>query len=228
MDYHINKDGQTEGPLADTQIARRVLDGSLGPDDLVWCEGWEDWKSLRDSGLMPVEVNTPDPAPLPSEAEPQTPAATTPPGPLFRIKPPYWATGFLLGGLILHYAYPILRVPGWGNPGIAFLLGTGSIMLFIWSVAQFIHRDTPLSPAETAKVLITDGPYQYSRNPIYAAMVGFTAAFAAGYGTLPTLAAPVALYFVLARVFIAAEEKKLLEQFGEDYRAYCAKVRRWV
>lgn len=228
MEYHINKDGQTQGPLADTQIARRVLDGSLGPDDLVWCEGWEDWKTLRDSGLMPVEVNTPDPALIPSDAPPETPVPATPHSLLFRIKPPYWATGLLLGGLFLHYAYPVLRVPGWGNPGIAFLLGTGSIMLFIWSVAQFIHRDTPLHPGEPAKFLITDGPYQYSRNPIYAAMVGFTAAFAAGYGTLPTLIPPVALYFVLARVFIAAEEKKLREQFGEDYQAYCAKVRRWM
>ena len=81
MDYHINKDGQTEGPLTDTHIARRVLDGSLGPDDLVWCEGWEDWKSLRDSGLMRAGENAPGAEAVPPQ--PETP--TEPPSPILSL-----------------------------------------------------------------------------------------------------------------------------------------------
>jgi len=229
MNYHIIKDGQTEGPMTDVEFHRRVMDNRLGPDDLVWSEGWEEWKTLRDAGLIRAE-----PAPPAPEVEsPESllmaaaPVADTPRGILFRIKPPFWTAAFLLIGVLLNYTHPILRFPGWGHPGLAVLLGVGSLMLFVWSVSQFLYKDTPLNPGTRSTVLITDGPYRYSRNPIYLAMIGLTAAFAAGFGTLPTLLAPVGLYFVLARIFIATEESLLQEQFGDDYQTYCQQVHRW-
>lgn len=59
MEYHVGKKGQTEGPLAEGEVASRLADGRLGPDDLVWAEGWDDWIPLRDSDFSNVDGDPP-------------------------------------------------------------------------------------------------------------------------------------------------------------------------
>lgn len=66
MSYHVGKDGQTEGPLSEDEITRRLADGRLGPDDLVWREGWAEWKPFHESAFTVPEI----PPPAPNGAHP--------------------------------------------------------------------------------------------------------------------------------------------------------------
>jgi protein-S-isoprenylcysteine O-methyltransferase Ste14 len=159
---------------------------------------------------------------------PPPPAASRAPSFWFRIKPPFWALFFLGMGLTVHYLFPALRVPGWGYPGIAFLLAVFSAGLAVWAIAQFIHRQTAIIPGHPVTALVTDGPYRFSRNPMYLGLLTALASFAAGYGTLPLWIPPFALHFVLTRVFISWEESHLASLYPQDYPAYCAHVRRWL
>ncbi len=61
MNYHVGKDGQTEGPLTKEDVQQRLADGRLGPDDLVWQEGWSEWIPLEKSSFMESPTGPVDP-----------------------------------------------------------------------------------------------------------------------------------------------------------------------
>lgn len=147
---------------------------------------------------------------------------------LFHIKPPVWAVFFLGAGLLVHYLIPETRFPGWGHAGLASLLAVASALTALWAIALFFQHNTPVVPGPHVQVLVGEGPFRYSRNPMYLGLIGALLSFAVGYGTWPLWLPPLALFGILRTVFIPYEERLLEEKFGEDYRAYRARVRRWL
>ena len=83
-------------------------------------------------------------------------------------------------------------------------------------------------PWKPTPELIPHGPYRFSRNPMYVAMTLFVVGLGIALNNLwVSLLAPVAL---LGVHFIAVlpEERYLAEKFGESYRGYVARVRRYI
>jgi protein-S-isoprenylcysteine O-methyltransferase Ste14 len=82
---------------------------------------------------------------------------------------------------------------------------------------------------ERASALVTTGIYSVTRNPMYVGMLlvlvawGLFLASAAGL-----ILAPVAFALYLDRVQIPREERALANAFGDGYRAYASRVRRWL
>ena len=75
---------------------------------------------------------------------------------------------------------------------------------------------------------VARGAYAISRNPMYVGGSAFFLGigFTAGSLWLLTAYLPLGLYL---RLYVVPREEAYLEQtFGDDYRAYCAKVRRWL
>jgi protein-S-isoprenylcysteine O-methyltransferase Ste14 len=103
-----------------------------------------------------------------------------------------------------------------------------SLMLLALS-AMLAMRTTPnpIAP-EQATVLVQTGLFSVSRNPIYAAdamvLMGWAAWLANG---LALLVLPVFVGYITI-MQIRAEEQALSTVFGDDYQAYCRRVRRWV
>lgn len=92
------------------------------------------------------------------------------------------------------------------------------LLLLAWSVAAFC------APAEDG--FRRKGPYRFSRNPMYAAYL----VFFAGCGLLTAsgpLAAALLCFQISAHWIVLAEERWCLEHFGEAYRQYMGRVRRW-
>ena len=87
---------------------------------------------------------------------------------------------------------------------------------------------TPFNPVGRAKRLATGGIYRVTRNPMYLGALiffgGFALAFASGWLLLAL--APIAI--ALQKLAIEPEEAYLTRRFGDQYLAYCAKVRRWM
>jgi protein-S-isoprenylcysteine O-methyltransferase Ste14 len=76
--------------------------------------------------------------------------------------------------------------------------------------------------------LVTHGVFAFSRNPMYLSMMlGLLGVFVA-LGSLTPLAAVPVFFLIIRRRFIAVEERMLEEAFGDDYRAYKSRVRRWL
>jgi protein-S-isoprenylcysteine O-methyltransferase Ste14 len=76
--------------------------------------------------------------------------------------------------------------------------------------------------------LILEGPYKFSRNPIYLSGVIIIFGLAIFLGSLTLFIISIALFIIFRILFIRWEEKKLEEAFGEEYLEYKKRVRRWI
>lgn len=108
---------------------------------------------------------------------------------------------------------------------IVIVVGLAIDLAAMWALAR---RRTAIMPNAAASALVSDGVFAWSRNPIY---LGNTvllagAALALRWGWL-ILLAPVTVIAV-TRLAIEREERHLAARFGEDWRAYAARVGRWL
>jgi protein-S-isoprenylcysteine O-methyltransferase Ste14 len=76
--------------------------------------------------------------------------------------------------------------------------------------------------------IVTDGPYRFTRNPIYIGMFLGQAGLAIGFDSLWVLVMLMPFYLVIRYGVIAREEDYLDRKFGAAYRVYKARVRRWL
>lgn len=92
----------------------------------------------------------------------------------------------------------------------------------------FALRGTTRAALGEPSVLVVDGPFRWTRNPMYLAGVVILLGSACVLGSVtPFLVAPLFAGVVQIR-FIRVEERMLEERFGEEYQAYRARVRRWI
>lgn len=112
--------------------------------------------------------------------------------------------------------------------GVALALILGGLLLDGMAAGLFRRLGTAVEPWKPSTVLATEGPYRFSRNPIY---VGFAITYA---GLAIAMDSPVALamlipcLLVVDRFVIQKEETYLAAKFGSDYAVYRNRVRRWL
>jgi len=122
-----------------------------------------------------------------------------------------------------------LHLPAWPGLGlVGKLLALGGALLVVWSFLEFRRNRTTLEHKRASTALVTRGPYRISRHPIYLGLVAilFGIAIRNDNAWLALLAVGFAVavhYFTILR-----EEAYLEREFGDDYRAYRASVRRWL
>ena len=86
---------------------------------------------------------------------------------------------------------------------------------------------TRSSPVPTTAI-VAQGPYRYTRNPIYIGMFLGQTGFALGFNSLWLLAMLVPFYLVIRYGVVAREEAYLERKFGATYGTYKSRVRRWL
>jgi protein-S-isoprenylcysteine O-methyltransferase Ste14 len=147
---------------------------------------------------------------------------------LLRIKPPRFAQGLLVGSLLLHL---LVRGPHRGNfasiPGGALVAAAGTAVM-VWAWALFRRHDTPIRPTDRALVLVTGGPFAFSRNPMYLGVTAALLGVAIAVGSGPVFLAPFGFAALMSAVFIPFEEARLEQSFGDAYRRYRARTYRWL
>lgn len=83
-------------------------------------------------------------------------------------------------------------------------------------------------PFHVPSALVFDGPYKYSRNPIYLSVVIMVIGVGILFRSITALFIGFGLYIMFGIWFIRWEEKKLEENFGKEYVDYKSQVRRWI
>jgi protein-S-isoprenylcysteine O-methyltransferase Ste14 len=79
-----------------------------------------------------------------------------------------------------------------------------------------------------SSALVVDGPFRFTRNPVYLGMVLFLFGVGVLLGSLtPFLVIPL-FALVIDRRFVRVEEAMLTKAFGPSYSAYQSRVRRWL
>lgn len=142
--------------------------------------------------------------------------------------PPILVLGLLVAGSVLWRtsALPFLpdtvsRILGPGITGVSFIV-------FWWSVITMRMAGATLPTHKPSTVIVSHGPYRFSRNPIYVAMLLLIIGIACWLNSAWFLVvAPVFVGLITAGV-IVREEQYLSEKFGSEYDSYRTRVRRWL
>ena len=83
--------------------------------------------------------------------------------------PPVIYLGFLGVGFLLHWKLPVKLVPGFVAPLLGWpIIMCGGLVLFL-AIRTMHCAHTPVNPYKAATAIVTDGPYRFTRNPIYIA-----------------------------------------------------------
>jgi protein-S-isoprenylcysteine O-methyltransferase Ste14 len=102
------------------------------------------------------------------------------------------------------------------------------LTLNLWAVRILSGNQTTIDFDKGPSDLVTNGPFRISRNPIYLSGVMASAGIAIFLGSVITFVFPLMLLLILDRVYIPAEEETLENMFGDEYRTYKHRVRRWL
>ncbi len=142
--------------------------------------------------------------------------------------PPLIYAGTLAVGLLLSRAFPVKFLP---RP-IALTLGIPCIVLagvLTRSAFQEMRRaNTNIDPRQPVRALVTEGPFRYTRNPLYSSLtLMYTGIALIANALWAMLLLPVTL-LIINRGVIDREEQYLERRFGEQYLNYKARVRRWI
>ena len=144
------------------------------------------------------------------------------------VYPPVYASITVLVMLGLHMLLPVYHwlSPPWSYVGVALI--TVGVVVMLMAAGLFNKRGTTIKPFEESTVLVAEGPFSFSRNPMYLSMVLILTGIALLLGTVtPLLVIPLFFWLITVK-FIVREEAALQAKFGEQYLQYKKRVRRWL
>lgn len=142
--------------------------------------------------------------------------------------PPLIAAAAVLLGAGLRWPWPVALWP-WGHCWVPATACFGAALVLAGTAGRRIWRArTTVLPHRTTTALVTSGPFRFTRNPIYLALGAVLAGVALAMNSLALLVMIAPWAAVMRYGVIAREERYLEGKFGEDYRAYCRRVRRWL
>ena len=134
----------------------------------------------------------------------------------------------VVGGLLPWWLLPNDRWRNDGTPLGWVVLWVGACIL-LWCVRDFyaIGKGT-LAPWDPPKRLVIVGLYRFTRNPMYVGVLGWVFGWSllACSPVLAVYAGLLAACFHLRVIFY--EEPTLAQQFGNEWKIYCASVNRWL
>jgi len=149
--------------------------------------------------------------------------------PAIVVLPPVLVGGTLIVGIAIHYLlWTVSLLP----TILARVLG---LTLFLSSglLAHLAHNamkrvGTNVLPTRPTLALATDGPYRFTRNPLYIAAIGVYLGVTFWVDGVAPLLLVFPMVWLLQRGIIVPEERYLETKFGEAYVSYRSTVRRWL
>ena len=142
--------------------------------------------------------------------------------------PPLIALAAIAIGFALEAVWPIalpLRDARLFTGIAVFALG---FALFAWAVTTFRRAGTNVETRRPSTTVVTTGPYRLTRNPIYLGMMLGIAGVGIASGSVWVIAMALPFLAVIDYGVIAREERYLEGKFGDSYRGYRERVKRWI
>ena len=145
-----------------------------------------------------------------------------------RIYPPVWFVLAVIAMVVLARFAPVVswHVAALRFAGLALIVvgfATG-----LTAAIRFRQRGTPLEPFTNATTLVVEGPYRFTRNPMYLGLATILVGVAVALEALtPFFVVPVFVGIITTQ-FIVPEEAMLTQRFGDAYGDFRRRVRRWL
>ena len=96
-----------------------------------------------------------------------------------------------------------------------------------WGAVTLRKAGTNVNPMLPSTAIVANGPFAFSRNPLYVglaiAFLGITLALDSWWGFIVLVPVIVLMHFGV----VLREERYLAGKFGDAYRDYCTRVRRY-
>jgi len=155
------------------------------------------------------------------------PAAADHPGVI--VMPPFLYLGVFLVALLAQWLAPLPIFP---TTAIAVALGLSLAVVAIavarWGRRTMTAAGTNVRPTRPATTIVTTGPFRFSRNPLYVSLtllyLGLTTAVNTWWGLVLLVPLLATMHFGV----VLREERYLERKFGEPYRQYRSRVRRYL
>jgi protein-S-isoprenylcysteine O-methyltransferase Ste14 len=138
---------------------------------------------------------------------------------------------FLVSVLLMVLPWKVLPLSIWVSYPfnllglIPLFLGLG---LTIIGSRKFDQVGTNIKTFNDPNVLVTEGVFKYSRNPMYLGFVLALVGVSVLLGALSSLLVAIAFFVITDRWYVRFEEQAMLRIFGDSYVSYKARTRRWV
>jgi protein-S-isoprenylcysteine O-methyltransferase Ste14 len=146
---------------------------------------------------------------------------------IVRIPTPVWLIALVIVALLLDLAIKAPALLQHRPTGIV-LIALG-VAFAGWGRLTFSHKGAEIFPSsEKHSTLVASGPFRFTRNPMYLGLVvaGLGAALTAG--TWLMWLVPVVVFALDQLAIIPFEERSMERAYGDAYRGYQARVRRWL
>jgi protein-S-isoprenylcysteine O-methyltransferase Ste14 len=149
--------------------------------------------------------------------------------PDIRVLPPVLVGGALLLGIGIHYViwpHELLPIVIARVMGVTVFVAAGVLAHLAQREMQRVG--TNILPTQPALALATNGPFRFTRNPLYVAAIGVYLGVTLWVDSLALLLLLFPTVWLLRWGIVLPEERYLGAKFGEPYEAYRSRVRRWL
>ncbi|REG82898.1 methyltransferase family protein [Marinomonas pollencensis] len=118
---------------------------------------------------------------------------------------------------------------GW-SLALSYAIWLPAALIAVSAVFSFSQLKTTVNPHKPGKAssLVVSGVFKYTRNPMYLALTMILIGSLFWLDTFLAVLPIVCFVCYLSQFQIKPEEAILRKKFGEEYLAYCARVRRWL
>ena len=145
-----------------------------------------------------------------------------------KILPPQLFYFALFVILVTDSFFPLVEFILYPFNLVGILIFAIGVLIAAQGKAQFKRIGTNILPFNEPDVLVTDGLFIYSRNPMYLGFVLALLGIAIFAGSISALLIAGFFAIIVDRWYINFEEKMLMNKFAEEYTMYKSNTRRWI
>ncbi len=142
--------------------------------------------------------------------------------------PPLLYLVALVAIVLLHWYWPITLLPAALAAWLAIVMVVLGLAMNIWGAYTMRQARTAINPYRPASTIVDTGPFRFSRNPLYVGADLFLLGLASWLNSLWGIPVFVLVLIAVHYGVILREERYLEGQFGEAYRQYRQRVRRYI
>ncbi len=145
-----------------------------------------------------------------------------------QLLPPVFLFIFLLAVPVVHYIIPLKQVFAVPYTYMGIILIGFGVLMNLWADHLFKKHFTTVKPYERPSTLITSGPFQITRHPMYLGMFTILCGVSVLFGSAMVLIVPVIFVLLMEILFIRHEEQTMEQTFGGEYTVYKKRIHRWI
>ena len=146
----------------------------------------------------------------------------------FKIKPPYIAFALLFLSWLSKRLFPQFNFIYTPYNKIGIIVLILGLSLTFSGFYFFKKNKTPIMPGKKPTFMVAEGPYKFTRNPMYSGVTIGLLGAAIFFGNIISFLAPIIFLLIMNYYFVPFEENLMENIFGKQYLNYKKKVGRWL